>query len=108
MLGFVLSAVAVIAAGVVLARAGDVIAARTRLGSVWVGTIFLAGATSLPELATDVAAVRMGAPDLAAGDLFGSTMANMLILGLVSFSPGRELFPAPRWTTLYRFRSRSP
>lgn len=90
--GFVASAAVVIVAGVVLARAGDVIAARTRLGGLWVGTIFLAGATSLPELTTDITAVRLGAADLAAGDLFGSSMANMLILGLVSFAPGRELF----------------
>ena len=91
-LGFILSAFAVIFAGVRLARHGDVIAARTRLGRLWVGSLFLALATSLPELTTDIAAVRLGAPNLAAGDLFGSSMANMLILALVSLVPGAELF----------------
>ena len=45
--------------------------------------MLLAGATSLPELATDVSAVRMHAPNLAAGDLFGSSLANMLILAVI-------------------------
>lgn len=94
MLGeFFLSAVAVVLAGVRLARDGDVIAARSALGGLWVGSIFLAASTSLPELTTDIAAVRLGAPDLAMGDLFGSSMANMFILALVTLIPrGEELF----------------
>ena len=86
------SAAAVVAAGVVLARSSDVIAARTHLGRVWVGSIFLAAATSLPELLTDISAVRIGAFDLAAGDLFGSGMANMLILAAIALRPGAQLF----------------
>jgi cation:H+ antiporter len=92
LLGLALSGAVVVGAGTVLARSGDVIAARTRLGGLWIGTLFLATATSLPELTTDIAAVRMDLPDLAAGDLFGSSMANMLILALVSLGPGAELF----------------
>jgi cation:H+ antiporter len=52
--------------------------------------VLLAGATSLPELGTDIAAVRMGALDLALGDLFGSSMANMLILAVVDLMPPRR------------------
>lgn len=90
--GFIFGAAVVVGAGVRLARDGDTIAARTRLGGLWVGSIFLAMATSLPELATDIAAIHLGAPNLAAGDLFGSSMANMLVLALVSLMPGAELF----------------
>ena len=36
--------------------------------------------TSLPELATSYAAVRMGALDLAVGNLYGSNAINMMIL----------------------------
>ncbi|HSA57103.1 MAG TPA: hypothetical protein VLE53_15430 [Gemmatimonadaceae bacterium] len=87
------SAAVVVAAGTHLARSADAIAARTNLGGAWIGSVFLAVATSLPEITTDVAAVRLGAPDLAAGDLFGSSMANMLILAVVSLLPtGTELF----------------
>jgi cation:H+ antiporter len=90
--GFVLTAATVVYAGVRLARHGDVIAARTRWGGLWVGSLFLAIATSLPELTTDIAAVRLGAVDLAAGDIFGSSMANMLILALLTLVPNAELF----------------
>src|SRR5690606_41429987 len=88
--GLVASAVAVVLAGVALARSSDVIAARTELGRVWVGSIFLAMATSLPELVTDISAVRLGAADLAAGDLFGSGMANMLILAAIALRRSGE------------------
>lgn len=90
--GFFGSAAVIVAAGTSLARSGDVIAARTSLGGLWVGSVFLAIATSLPEATTDVAAVLMGLPDLAAGDLFGSSMANMLILAVISMTHGAELF----------------
>ena len=90
---FLLAGVVVVAAGTLLARSADVIAARTRLGGLWVGSVLLALATSLPELMTDIAAVRLGEPDLAAGDLFGSSMANMLILAFITLLPaGRDLF----------------
>ncbi|MBL8997100.1 MAG: hypothetical protein KJZ74_12520 [Gemmatimonadales bacterium] len=87
---FILSAVAVVAAGTALTRAADAIAERTGLGRAWIGLILLATATSLPEVATDIAAVRLGALDLAAGDLFGSSMANMLILALLGLVPPRN------------------
>ncbi len=80
---FLLSGSAIVVAGTRLARDGDVIAAGTDLGGLWVGAILVASATSLPELTTDVSAVRQGAPSLAIGDLFGSNMANMAILAVL-------------------------
>jgi cation:H+ antiporter len=79
---FLVSGTALIVAGIRLARDGDTIADATGLGGMWVGAILVAGATSLPELTTDVSAVRQGAPGLAVGDLFGSNMANMAILAV--------------------------
>lgn len=46
------------------------------------GAILVAAATSLPELTTDLHAVLQGNPSLAVGDLFGSSMANMMILAV--------------------------
>ena len=80
---FAASATVVAGAGIVLARTGDAIAERTGLGGLLVGMLLLAGATSLPEVATDVSAALAGAPDLAVADLFGSSMVNMAILALV-------------------------
>ena len=89
---FLASAAVVVFAGTVLSRCGDAIAELTGVGRVWIGSILLAGATSLPELATDVSAVRFDAADLAVGDLFGSSMANMLILAFVDLmAPRRQV-----------------
>jgi cation:H+ antiporter len=90
LLVFLASGAAIVLAGTALARSADEIAEASGLGRVWIGSVLLAGATSLPELATDVAAVRMGASDLAVGDLFGSSLANMLILALIDLIPPRR------------------
>lgn len=87
-----LSGAAVVAAGILLGRSGERIAAITNLGEMWTGWILLAAATSLPEFVTDVSAVKIHAANLAAGDLFGSSLTNMAILAmLVMFQwPVRE------------------
>lgn len=79
---FALSGAVVVLAGIRLTRSGDTISDVTGLGGAWVGAVFVALATSLPELATDIFAVRIGERELALGDLFGSSMANMLILAV--------------------------
>ncbi len=89
-LAFVASGIVVVFASTTLARYADAIAEATKIGRVWIGAVLLAGATSLPELATDIAAVRLGAVDLAVGDLFGSSMANMLILAVIDLMPPRR------------------
>jgi cation:H+ antiporter len=66
-----------------MAEYGDIIAVRTNLGGLIVGTIFLAGATSLPELIASISAFSAGVPNLAAGNFFGSNMVNVLLLAVV-------------------------
>ena len=56
-LQFLLSSAVVVYAAIKLAEYGDIIAVRTRLGGLFVGTIFLAGATSLPELIASISAL---------------------------------------------------
>lgn len=75
-----------------LARDADLIADATGLGRLWIGSLLLAGSTSLPELVTDINAAVLGVPDIGVGDLLGSTMANMLILaGLDLAFPKRRI-----------------
>ena len=76
----------VVAAGIFLTRAADAIAEITRLGRLLVGSILLAAATSLPELTVDISAVRAGLPNLAAGDLLGSSLMNLLILAIADLA----------------------
>lgn len=79
---FVLAATVIIIAGSFLVRFADEIAEITKLGRIFVGSIFLASATSLPELLVDISAVKNNMPDLAVGDLIGSSIFNLLILAI--------------------------
>lgn len=85
---FCACAVLVILAGMRLSRYGTWIGEVTGLSGAWIGVVFLACATSLPELATAVGTVlavadKRAAADLAFGDLFGSCAFNLLILVLL-------------------------
>jgi len=83
---FLSSALVIIVAGSALAVSADVVVRRTGLGALWFGAVGVAFVTSLPELATNIAAVRRDAPALALGDLFGSSMANMAILAAITIA----------------------
>ncbi len=82
-LTFILSAALVVFAATRLAEYGDVIAVRTRLSGMFIGTLLLAGATSLPELLSALNALSINSPDLAAGSMFGSNLFNMFMLALL-------------------------
>ena len=83
------TAAIVVISGTMLAQSGDQLADLTGIGRVWTGSFLVGLATSLPELSTDFAAVHYGLPNLAIGDLFGSSLANMMILALVTMIPAR-------------------
>jgi cation:H+ antiporter len=87
---FFIAAIASIASGALLARSGETIADLTGLGGAWIGAILVAGATSLPELFTNIYAVRDGNVSLALGALFGESMANMLILSIADLTTIRH------------------
>mgnify|MGYP002641229347 CR=1 FL=1 len=90
---FLGSAVVVVIAAIALAKAGDAIASNTRLGHLWVGSLLIAGATSLPELVTNITAVRIDNPGLAAGNILGANMLNVSNLALiVALFGGRHIF----------------
>jgi cation:H+ antiporter len=82
-LQFAVSAAIVVAAAMKLAEYGDVIAVRTQLGGMFIGTLLLAGATSLPELLTTINSINQAVPSLAAGNIFGSCMFNMFMLAVL-------------------------
>ena len=75
-----------------LARTGDVLADHPigllgrPLGATFVGSLFLAIATSLPEIATGLSAVRLGNLDMALGNIFGSNMFNIFVVPMLKVS----------------------
>jgi len=79
---YALNAVFIIFAATYLPYVGGEIAHMTGLGTTFVGNLFIAIATSLPEIVVTVTATRLGAVDLAFGNLLGSNLFNMAILAL--------------------------
>jgi cation:H+ antiporter len=77
---FTLAALAVIGAGIWVSFVGDDIAGATGWGASFVGSLFLAISTSMPELVVTIAALRLGATDMAVADILGSNMFNIAII----------------------------
>ena len=88
------SAAFVVAGAMWLARSADVIALETGLGRTFVGSIFLAVATSLPEIVVSLSAVKLGSLDLAIGNIFGSNMVNMFFVFLCAAAHRGRPLPA--------------
>ena len=76
-LWFSVAALGIIGAAPFLAWSAERIAELTGITQTFIGTSLLAITTSMPELVTSIAAVRLGAFDLAVGNLFGSNAFNM-------------------------------
>src|SRR3990172_8565230 len=79
---FISSAIAVIILGIWLASIGDRLSATTGLSRNFVGNLFLAVSTSLPEIAASLAAIRLGAIDLAIGNVLGSNLFHVLLFSI--------------------------
>jgi cation:H+ antiporter len=93
---FILSGIAVVGLGIWLASIGDRLAATTGLSSSFVGNLFLAVSTSLPEIAASLAAIRLGAIDLAIGNVLGSNLFNILLFFVYDLADRRANF----WASL--------
>jgi cation:H+ antiporter len=80
----------VVAAGSWLPQVADSLAQAAGISSSFVGTVFMALVTTLPEMAVTVAAVRLGALDMAISNLLGSNLFNVLILAVddAFYTPG--------------------
>ncbi|MDA8260900.1 MAG: sodium:calcium antiporter [Betaproteobacteria bacterium] len=87
--GYALAAVAVVA-GIWLPFIARDLAVAMAWEQSFVGTLFVAAIASAPEVVVTVAALRMGAVDLAIGNLFGSNLSNSAILALddLAYLPG--------------------
>ncbi len=82
-LTFVLSAIGIVFAGIRLAPYGEAIGRRTGIGQGWIGLLFLATLTSIPELTTTVSGASLGVPNIALGNAFGSNLFNVVILAVM-------------------------
>lgn len=79
---FIAAAVVTIGSGAWLASIGAQISEVTGLSTSFVGTLFLAICTSAPEIVVSISAARLGALEMAVGNVVGSNLFNM---GVVIF-----------------------
>ena len=77
---FGVCATAIAAAGFAIGETSIGLVGATGLSETAVGGVFTAVANSLPELVTAIAAVRMGAVNLAIGDIIGGNAFEVLFL----------------------------
>lgn len=80
--GYALAAAFIVVAGIWLPLVGVQLARMMGWSDSFVGTLFIAFATSIPELVTTLASLRIGAVDLALGNILGSNLFDLLIVAL--------------------------
>jgi cation:H+ antiporter len=87
---FGVAALAVIAAGSWLPGIADSLAQAMGWSRSFVGTLLMALVTTLPEMVVTLSALRIGALDMAIGNLLGSNLFNLLILAVddLFYAPG--------------------
>jgi cation:H+ antiporter len=73
-------------AGQVIGQAGLAIVDKTGISETAVGTFLTAISTSFPEFVSAIAAVRMGAVNLAVGDIIGGNAFDVLFLAASDFA----------------------
>lgn len=78
----VIDAVLIFAAGYALSQTGDAIAEQTGMTSALVGFALIGLATSTPELATILTALRLHRPEMAFGQVLGTNFVNLSLLPL--------------------------
>lgn len=81
-LRYCIFAVIIITAALTIPYFAEDVAEQSGLGKTFVGTLFLAASTSLPEIAVSLSAIRMGSIDLSVGNLLGSNIFNIFILAI--------------------------
>ncbi len=80
---FALFAGFIVAAALYLPDVADRIGKITGMSNTFIGSSLVAITTSLPEVVVSVSAARMGAFDMAVGNVLGSNLFNVAILGVV-------------------------
>lgn len=80
LLGFAACAVVIVFSGYRLTLTADQISVATGIDQSFIGSVLVAAATSLPELVATISAIRIGAYNMAVGNVFGSNIFNMTVI----------------------------
>lgn len=84
------AALVIVITGTWLPFVGEAIARQMAWSQSFVGTLFIALVTTLPELVVTLSALRIGAVNMAVGNLLGSNLFNLLVLAVddLFYQPG--------------------
>ena len=77
---FIITASITVFTAIKLSHYADIISEKTVIGGMLIGSLLLAGATSLPEITTSYTSIMLNSPDLAVGNVLGSNVFNLLII----------------------------
>jgi cation:H+ antiporter len=98
---FAIAATVTLAAGVVLEQSSEHIADHLGMTGVVFGATILAAATSLPEISTGIAAVRLGDYQLAVSDIFGGNAFLPVLFLVAGVLSGSAVLPQAQATDIY-------
>jgi len=98
---FLAASLVTLAAGVVLEQSGNGIAQHIHMTGVLFGATVLAAATSLPEVSTGLASIKLGDYNLAISDIFGGNAFLPVLFLLATLLSGQAVLPQAKNTDIY-------
>jgi cation:H+ antiporter len=90
--GYLVCASLIFIAAPRLAVVSDQLAEVTGIADTFLGATLVALVTSLPEAVTTFAAIRLGQPNMALANIFGSNAFNIVILAMVDLATPDSIF----------------
>lgn len=98
---FLIASIVTLIAGVVLEQSGDAIAQHVGISGVLFGATVLAAATSLPEVSTGLASVKLQDYQLAVSDIFGGNAFLPVLFLVATLISGQAVLPRAEKTDIY-------